>query len=161
MAVVTGAFAVGTATLFVTAHALIVKGIGPGGNDLGVGLVLLGERPRWGLAMAAHASLVVREGLLVLDPELFIERRGMTGSACQRLVLVDIVVVTIGALESIVLGMSLVSEDDPAAVVVHDDAGRNVLLCLRLEVTTQDQQKHDGDNRGDGEVSLLQWIIPL
>jgi len=150
VAFVTGVVAVGTTVFFMTVHTLGVKGIGAQRNVLYVRPFVFAQFAGGRVVMAAQTGFVTGEGLLVLDSELVIELGGVAGAACEEGVRLGVVMVTVGTLESIVFCMELMSKNDPAASVVHDDSCRDFLRRGGEHITDYRRGKaHRNDCRNE------------
>lgn len=131
MAIVTGVLTIRAAIVLMTRHALTMKGVSPGGNVFNIRTIFFGELAIfWNVIMTAKTGILVREGRLVFLSEGLVERRRMTGTTGDGLVLPNTIVMTVATVEAVVLGMGEVGKDDSSACVIKHYAGGNILLLL-------------------------------
>jgi hypothetical protein len=113
-------------------HALSVESVHAGRDEFLVRPVLFSHGAGSGVhvrlvVVAAQTVILGGEGVPVFGREPGVEFLGVAGPARHRLLGISgIVVVTVDAVEAVILGVGGVRENDPAAAVVEENAGREI-----------------------------------
>ncbi len=135
MAIVTGIFTIGASVTFVATHTLGVERFGPQGNVLSIRLVLFCEGTGRNIIVTAQTRFFTGKILLVFSPELSVKRNRVAVATSNGSFLPDVVMVTIRAFVTILIGMGKMGKDNPAAAVVQHDTGRVLLHSGREKET--------------------------
>jgi hypothetical protein len=142
-----------------TTHALAVKGVGPHRNPIRI-RTILGSLGGGIIIVATQALLRVGKGLLMILRECLVKSFGMTCSAFHGAFKRLAVVVTILALQPVVLDMGEVSEHDAPARIVKEDPDRRVRTFGLPHVPDHRGKKQRPCDNQDKKCLFTQEIKP-